>query len=239
MKQKNPNTTNIQTGEPKADRYKKHLLLSAGGHVVLTLVLLVLHKTDWGGFQKKTAFVPSLKVTMTALPEKAVPKVKQQAKKPAPFSLKKPPVEKSKQVKKDKPKKPKQKDREPENKDNIAAEKTPAGGNLPSAGQSEGDQAEQQIIINEYLIEIIDRIKRNWNLPKYLTDHSFRAELEIKINAEGQVTEIKIITSSYNEIFDGKVLEAIELSAPFPPPPESARALTEDGIIFQLNSREE
>ena len=174
---------------------------------------------------------------MTALPKKAVPKTEQPVKKPAPLPVKNQPIKKSKQVKKDK--KPKQKTRKPEKKDAAVPEKSPDGGNLPSPGQSEGSQAERQIVINDYLIEIIDRIKRNWNLPKYLTDQSFRAELEIKINSAGQVTEIKIITSSYNEIFDGKVLEAIELSAPFPPPPESARALIEDGIIFQLNSRKE
>ena len=112
-------------------------------------------------------------------------------------------------------------------------------GNQPSQGVSEEEQNAQQIIINEYLIEIIERVKRNWNLPKYLTDQSFRAELEIKINAQGKVTEKKIITSSQNEVVDGKVLKAIELSSPFPPPPESVRKLIEDGIVFQLNSRED
>ena len=181
---------------------------------------------------------------MTALPEKVLPKPKKRAKKPAPPPIKKKTPAKPKPEKKEPPEKKKEEDSsEKQNQEqsppqDISEEETPKG-NQPSEGLSEEEQNAQQIVINAYLIEIIERVKRNWNLPKYLTDQSFRAELEIRINAQGKVTEKKIITSSQNEIVDGKVLKAIELSEPFPPPPESVKQLIEDGIVFQLNSREE
>ena len=223
---------------------KKYLWLSFSGHIALFGTLLLFHTMDGNFFSKKTIFVPSLKVTMTALPEKSVPKIKQQPKKPPPLPIKKekPLSEKKPKPEKDSSEKSDQKDDEktqPKKPSQNTPEEEASKGNQPSQGLSEGEQNAQQIIINEYLIEIVERIKRNWNLPKYLTDHSFRAELEIKINSQGKVTEKTLITPSQNEVFNGKVLKAIELSSPFPPPPEPVRELIEDGIVFQLNSRKE
>lgn len=228
---------------------KKYLWLSFSGHIILSVLLLLFHTMDINLFNKKTVLAPSLKVTMTALPEKTTPKPKKKAKKPAPLPIKKkPPVEKkSKPEKKEMTEKLEKRDppkEQEQEKEQTATQEEPKkeppkGNELSQEGLSEEEQNAQQIIINEYLIEIIERVKRNWNLPKYLTDQNFRAELEIKINAQGKVTEKKIITSSKNEVVDGKVLKAIELSTPFPPPPESVQKLIEDGIVFQLNSRKE
>lgn len=223
---------------------KKYLWLSLSGHIVLFSVLLLFHIMDGSFFSKKTVFVPSLKVTMTALPEKSVPKTKKQPKKPPslPVKKEKPLPEKKPKPEKDNPKKKEPEDNsktQTEGTDKSPPEEEASKGNQPSQGLSEGEQNAQQIIINEYIIEIVERIKRNWNLPKYLTDQSFRAELEIKINSQGKVTEKKLTTPSQNEIFNGKVLKAIELSSPFPPPPEPAWELIKDGIIIHLDSREE
>ena len=222
--------------------FKKYLGLSFSGHILLSGVFFLFHTMDLDPFNKKITLTPSMKVTMTALPKKVIPKPKKRPKKSAPLPLKK------KQPVENKPKPMKEKI--PEKLEEDISEQQPAtqeetmekefkGNESPQEGLSEEEQNAQQIVINEYLIEIIERVKRNWNLPKYLTDRSFRAELEIKINAQGKVTEKKIITSSQNEVVDGKVLKAIELSSPFPPPPEAVRNLIEDGIVFQLNSREE
>ena len=224
--------------------FKKYLWLSFSGHIILSGILLLFHTMDRSLFNKKTVLAPSLKVTMTALPEKAIPKPKKKPKKPAPLPIKKkPPVKKKSKPEKKEMTEKLEKEEPPKEQEQTAAqeepEKEPPKGNELSQGLSEEEQNAQQIIINEYLIEIIERVKRNWNLPKYLTDQNFRAELEIKINAQGKVTEKKIITSSQNEVVDGKVLKAIELSAPFPPPPDSVQKLIEDGIVFQLNSRKE
>ena len=224
--------------------FKKYLWLSFSGHITLSVLLFLFHTMDRGLFNKKTVLTPSLKVTMTALPKKVISKPKKKPKKPAPLPVKKkPPVEKkSKPEKKERIEKLEKEEPLKEQEQTAPPEETekelPKGNEL-SQGLSEEEQNAQQIVINEYLIEIIERVKRNWNLPKYLTDQNFRAELEIKINAQGKVTEKKIITSSQNEVVDGKVLKAIELSAPFPPPPDLVQKLIEDGIVFQLNSRRE
>ncbi|MCY4512151.1 MAG: energy transducer TonB [Bdellovibrionales bacterium] len=220
--------------------FKKYLWLSFFGHMILSGVLFLFHKMDRSLFSKKTVLAPSLRVTMTALPEKTLPKPKKKIKKPAPLPIKTktPSKAKPKPEKKKEEDSSEKQDQEQTSPQEVSQEEPPKG-NQPSEGLSEEEQNAQQIVINTYLIEIIERVKRNWNLPKYLTDQSFRAELEIKINAQGKVTEKKIITSSQNEIVDGKVLKAIELSEPFPPPPELVQQLIEDGIVFQLNSREE
>ena len=222
--------------------FKKYLWLSLSGHILLSGVLLLFHGMDLNLFNKEITLAPSMKVTMTALPEKILPKPKKRPEKPAPLPVKKKPPEekKPKPVKEEALEKQEEElSGESEQQPLKEAADKELKGNQPQEGLSAEEQNAQQIIINEYLIEIIERVKRNWRLPKYLADQSFRAELEIRIDARGKVTEKKIITSSQNEVVDGRVLKAIELSSPFPPPPESVQKLIEDGIVFQLNSRED
>lgn len=111
-------------------------------------------------------------------------------------------------------------------------------GNKVSQGVDGGTSEQQMKDINIYLTLVIGQIKLNWNLPKYLVDGNYLAQLEVKINDKGLVTDKKIVTSSENELFDSKVLKAIEASTPFPPPPDSVKKLISDGIVFTLSSKD-
>ena len=234
---------------------KKYLKLSVFGHIVLFLALYLSHEMEWRISPLEEAAPPSLKVSLKGLPDlpsrrkvkkpnkppTPLPQLKRQAdKKPIPLDKEKAPSDK---IKAEKPREEKPSS-DKTNAENSQEEKTaetpteekPIKGNQLSEGLSEGEQNALKIAVNEYLIEIMDQTKRNWNLPKYLTDQDLQAKVEIKIDAGGRVLEKKIIERSQNEFFDGRVLKAIEQSAPFPPPPESVRDLLSDGIVFQLKS---
>ena len=244
-------------------KLKKFILISAGTHLVLFFILYQSGEFDINFFNRKTAIVPSLKVDIVALPDKikskrARPKVKKQAqvKKPKPKVQKKPkPKPKPKQVlntpakPKPKPKPtPKPKQQEPQkvsSKPETELEKTEASkpkekikGNQVSKGVQDGPSQEEQIAINAYLIEIIDTIKSNWNLPKYLTETTLYAQVEVRINSSGKLVEKTLIQSSQNSLFDSKVLKAIEASAPFDPPPEIVQKIIKDGLVFGLKSHD-
>ena len=92
--------------------------------------------------------------------------------------------------------------------------------------------------VNIYLTRIIGEIKLNWKLPKYLTDQNYYAQLEVHINNSGKVTGKKIVKTSGNEVFDSRVLKAIETSEPFPPPPKEIQKLIAGGIVFGLSSND-
>ena len=234
---------------------KKYLQLSFFGHTILFLALYVSHKMEWRTSPLEEATPPSLKVSLKGLPDlpsrrKAkkpnktptpLPKPKRKSdKEPIPLNKEEPSLDKTKAEKPRKEKAPSDKTKaenfREEKADETPTEEGPVKGNRLSEGLSEGEQNALKIAVNEYLIEIMDQTKRNWNLPKYLTDQDLQAKVEIKIDARGRVLEKKIIERSQNELFDGRVLKAIEQSAPFPPPPESVRDLLSDGIVFQLKS---
>lgn len=143
---------------------------------------------------------------------------------------------KKKKSKKDQNKKLVKKDG---NKDKVSKKDNTKKGNKISQGIEGGvSEKEQTEIVNIYLTQVIGSIKLNWKLPKYLTENNYFAQMEVRINNEGRVIEKKIVISSNNELFDSRVLKAIEDSEPFSPPPKEVRKLISDGIVFRLSSRD-
>ena len=94
-------------------------------------------------------------------------------------------------------------------------------------------------LLSSYINTIEEQTRRNWNLPKHLTDNYFRVQIEIKLNERGEVVEKRLITSSQNELFDKMVLQAVEKSSPFPFPPDAIKRTLqkEEWIVFNLDSR--
>ena len=93
-------------------------------------------------------------------------------------------------------------------------------------------------VINQYLTNVTDKIKLNWNLPKYLTELNLTAQIEIQINDRGKMIYKQMLVSSNNDLFDSYVLKATENSAPYPPPPADVKDLLKSGVVLILSSKD-
>lgn len=237
--------------------FRFFLLFSLGIHFILIFFFIV------GGnlfalFKKKQRIVvpPSVRVDMVALPDfPAVKKAKKKKEKPVLISDKKekkkaPPKQKKKKKITKSKKKPddkltkakKKPEKEPLKKAGSDSKKKINKGNKLSQGVEKGKEvlnAQQQEEINAYFLVISDRIRAFWNLPKYITEQSLTAEIEIKINNKGEMTYKNLDVSSGNDLFDSRVLKAMESAAPYPPPPSNVQSLIRNGIILRLSSRDE
>ena len=115
-------------------------------------------------------------------------------------------------------------------------------GNKISKGTGQGKEAlsDQQLEeIHIYMNQVVYQIKTKWeSLPKYLADKDLTAQVEIKINEQGQIIYKQILISSGNEEFDSFVLQAIEDSGAYPPPPLDIQYLIKGGIVSTLNSKD-
>jgi TonB family protein len=93
-------------------------------------------------------------------------------------------------------------------------------GNQISKGSSTtGNQVNinQQMYI-AYIQSLPDRVKPYWKLPSYLLDKDLKARLRVFIAANGVVLKVSIFQSSGDDEFDGKAVEAVKKSSPFPKP---------------------
>ena len=189
------------------------LLISLGTHFFLLGFFFISR----GLMQNKRVITPaSIRVDVVELPD--LPRKKKLKSKREEISIK--PKQHKKKVKKIKDQKK---------------------GNQIVKGVEKDDKSfdsKQMEIINIYLTEIISKIKRNWNLPKYLTDINLSAQIEVKINDQGELVYKKIISSSGNDFFDNQVLRAIENTAPYPLPHKSIKKMIRKGIVFSLFSQD-
>lgn len=103
-------------------------------------------------------------------------------------------------------------------KSKVEQKKQEFKGNIVNAGSSLTGL--MKIKHDEYLEKLDDHIKSFWNLPEWLNNQNLKAILRVKFNASGDLTDITIVKSSNNEIFDQKAKESIEKSMPVPAPPE-------------------
>ena len=221
-----------------------------------TLLFVFFALPGFGNFfSRKRVIAPSVKVSMIGMPKKQaitatpkkspLPKKTQSAvkKKPKPkkkAEKKKPKLSKKKVSSKKKPQKEKPK-KPPTKKAAIQKKEleTRKGNQISEGKGREGDATDERGMeqLRSYIAGIIEQIRFNWNLPKHLTDKYFYAQVEVRLDERGGFLEKRLFTSSQNELFDRLVLEAVEKSSPFPPPPDSIKSLIKDGIVFGLDSR--
>lgn len=106
-------------------------------------------------------------------------------------------------------------------------------GNVLSEGSSLTGLA--QIEFDRYFGEVEGAIRQNWNLPKWLEDGNYRAQVRVMIDERGYVIDKKIQTSSGNPAFDDVVLDTIEKSSPLPPPPGRLKnVLSSRGFVLNF-----
>lgn len=191
-------------------------------------------------FSKKKVITSSIKVDLVGLPDKADHKrsLKKafQEEVPPPRTTK--PTQKA-SLKKTVKKKPSLKPKKSSPKKPQTEKKKPVKGNKVSEGGESGSNEEQETVKIAYLEGIGYQIRANWELPKHLKEDYFYAEVEIRLNEKGELIRKKIITSSQNELVDQLVLEAIEKSAPFPPPPDSIKDfIKNEDVVLGLPSQD-
>ncbi len=73
---------------------------------------------------------------------------------------------------------------------------------------------------DEYIGSIDSHVKNNWALPEWMLQQELRAEVMVRIDAQGNLIERRFLKKSGNADFDQRVWSAIEKSSPFPAPPE-------------------
>jgi TonB family protein len=111
----------------------------------------------------------------------------------------------------------------------AAARPAPVKGNQISRGGSLTGviRLEQQ----GYLESVHSVVQARWNLPSFLSGANLKARVRIFVDGKGTVIKRSITQSSGNDIFDARLLAAIDASSPLQPPPESLVGILEvDGL---------
>lgn len=86
-----------------------------------------------------------------------------------------------------------------------------------------------------YLQTIDGSVKAHWNLPGFLSNANLSARARLFIDASGVVLKRSITQSSRNDVYDSRVLAAIDAASPLPPPPKTLVSILEvDGIELEF-----
>lgn len=92
-----------------------------------------------------------------------------------------------------------------------------------------------RIEYERYFTDVEQHLKKNWMLPSWMLELDIRAQVLVQLDDKGYVTTKKMVTPSGNPDFDEKVLESIDRSSPFPPPPERLIGVLKNrGVIFNF-----
>jgi outer membrane biosynthesis protein TonB len=93
----------------------------------------------------------------------------------------------------------------------------------------------EKIDFDRYFDEIETKIHGAWSIPQWLADADFKAQVLVLIDERGFVIRKTFRKTSGNDIFDAKVMEAIDNSSPFTPPPQRLRGvLATSGIVVNF-----
>jgi len=104
-------------------------------------------------------------------------------------------------------------------------------GNKISPGASLSGDAKEAAEAN-YLEVLRDRLQENWTLPPWVARQRLAAQVQIYIDAKGNLKGMKVLKQSGNTQFDEAVKRAVQESQPFPlPPKDLVSNLLADGIL--------
>ncbi len=93
-------------------------------------------------------------------------------------------------------------------------------------------QDENPPIFQDYISDIQQKIKENWNPVK--TNESKKVILLFKVYKDGKVTDIKVKKSSGNKEMDNSAIDAVLESSPLPPLPKDCEFDDVD-ILFNFD----
>lgn len=93
----------------------------------------------------------------------------------------------------------------------------------------------EQIEYDRYFDQVEMTIRSHWSIPQWLSEGEYRAQALVLIDDKGLVIKKEVIKSSGNDIFDSRVLAAVDDSSPFPAPPDRLKdILANRGIVFNF-----
>ncbi len=233
------------------DRFTRSLIASIAFHVLIFIVVFVRGLL----FSSEPVEVRSaLKVDLIALPDKEVelpsptvsppqPTPSAATNRPNPVPITPPKLSPKVDLKKTKSTQDqalkKLKQLEAIEKLQTAKPPEPPPSNQPIKGNALADgnslEGMTRVDYDKYFGELEQYLKKNWDLPQWLVESGLRAQIHVLIDEQGFVLSKTIRTSSGNEIFDLKALQAIQKSSPFPPPPPRLTSILRvRGIVFNF-----
>ena len=250
---------NVETAElDQSKAFKRFVVFSLAAHLLL-VVYLSLKSALFP--DKPIEYLPSLRVDLVALPDQkkteiTQPKAEPEKPKEVIISKPEPKVDAKPDIKADntagdfavkKKKKALHEKKEKEATKKLKAAldrikaleriKALAGGdeikgNKISRGSALSGEAKASLETSYFDI-VLERVRGNWELPKWLQDRNLSATFMIYLDARGGLKNFKIIKSSGNEQFDSEVKRTLQASAPFPLPPSAiASDLSGQGITL-------
>jgi colicin import membrane protein len=93
----------------------------------------------------------------------------------------------------------------------------------------------EKIEYDRYFDQIKTKIDGQWSIPQWLADADLKAQVLVVVDEHGFIVKKQFRKSSGNDIFDAKVMEALETSSPLPPPPERLKGLlSTSGIVLNF-----
>jgi colicin import membrane protein len=240
-----------------ADKFSRNLMISGFGHIAVVLIIFFRAVTMPN---EHLELRNAIRVDMVGLPQKMEALPEKVAEKPAPAPAVKE-MPKKVQVEPVKPKAPevpvKKKEVDHAKNEKRAMEKLKAMEALEKISQEVGREKTakpkatvvagnklaagnsltglEKIEYDQYFDELEKKIHGAWSIPQWLADIDLKAQVLVLIDDKGDVLRKTFKKSSGNEIFDAKVLEAIDASSPLPPPPARLRGLlSTSGIVFNF-----
>lgn len=82
-----------------------------------------------------------------------------------------------------------------------------------SYGYDSNQNIALQNLFSEYMQDVHKQIDKNWTSPDLL--EQAHVTLKFKVNRDGEVFDVEIITSSGNDVYDESAKEALQKSSPF------------------------
>lgn len=103
-----------------------------------------------------------------------------------------------------------------------------------AAEQREQDERRVNGVVNQYVVMIRQKVKRNWIRPANTTE-GLQCTLRVTLMPGGDVKQVKIVKTSGNGLFDRSAESAVFKAAPLPLPtdPKAAAALKDFQFIFR------
>jgi TonB family protein len=106
-----------------------------------------------------------------------------------------------------------------------------AGNQLSTGSSTKGQVTEDEK--SRYNDALIQRIRSHWILPPWIARENLAAQVQITLDARGQLVSLEFIQDSGNLSFDEAIRKTIRQSAPFPIPPEQlVDSLLHEGILL-------
>lgn len=100
-------------------------------------------------------------------------------------------------------------------------------------GDAEGDSAVQEGERYYGLLKAV--VRRYYDVSNTIPEAErirLRAEVHVRIGANGELVDVELSKGSGNDVFDGAVIGAVKKAAPFAPPPQNLRDTLKKGIVM-------